>query len=103
MKMRSFKEFRSAGLLWLINRVIFHPRGYALAFHIDASGLLVGWSILGNGKEVYAFSEADDDEGFAATKRLFESLEAEQATPCSSSAPSPASDSAPSPISSTPP
>lgn len=50
-KVRSFAEFRDSGLLWLVNRVVFHPRGYALAFHFDDEGVVTGWSLLGNGSE----------------------------------------------------
>ena len=30
---RPLLELSEAGLLWLINRVVFHPRGIALALH----------------------------------------------------------------------
>lgn len=72
---RLLSEFREAGLLWLINRTVFHPRGYALAFKIDGhSGDIVGWNVQGDGSEVFGFSDEDDDESFADVKRFFESL-----------------------------
>ncbi|XVV35022.1 hypothetical protein ACQPXT_13640 [Streptomyces sp. CA-100214] len=43
---RRFAELRDSGLLWLINRVVFHPRGLALALHADEAGALYGWSLL---------------------------------------------------------
>ncbi|MGX1513979.1 hypothetical protein [Streptomyces collinus] len=43
---RRFSELRSTGLLWLINRVVFHPRGLALALHCDEGGQAYGWSLL---------------------------------------------------------
>lgn len=32
---RPFDDLRPSGLLWLINRVVFHPWGMALALHTD--------------------------------------------------------------------
>lgn len=43
---RPFAELRDSGLLWLINRVVFHPRGVALALHADETGRVYGWSLL---------------------------------------------------------
>ncbi|MGA5202746.1 hypothetical protein [Streptomyces variegatus] len=43
---RPFAELRPTGLLWLINRVVFHPRGLALALHADDTGHVYGWSLL---------------------------------------------------------
>ncbi|WP_328427850.1 hypothetical protein [Streptomyces sp. NBC_00443] len=43
---RRFSELRASGLLWLINRVVFHPRGLALAVHAYGNGELYGWSLL---------------------------------------------------------
>lgn len=61
------------GLLWAINRVLFHPRGYALTLVMDEEGQANGWFIQGDGSEVWGFEETVDDEKFAA----FESLLAE--------------------------
>jgi hypothetical protein len=47
---------------------LFHPRGFALAFHKDEKGEVTGWSIIGNGGEVWAFNDSDDDEGFVRFK-----------------------------------
>ena len=41
-----------SGVPWAINRYVYHPRGFALAFHFDESKKLVGWSLLGDGSEV---------------------------------------------------
>ncbi len=60
----SFAEFQAAGLLWLVNRVVFHPRGYALTFHLDENGEVEGWSMQGDGSEVWSFAKADDDDAF---------------------------------------
>lgn len=64
--MRKFSELSSSGILWLINRVVFHPRGFALALHFEDDGTAVGWSILRAPKagEVFVFTERQDDAGF---------------------------------------
>lgn len=66
---RPWSELRESGLLWLINRVVFHPRGYALGL-VQHDGDVVGWHLLGDGSEVWSF---DGDEGttFAAVQRTF--------------------------------
>jgi hypothetical protein len=56
---RPFRELRTTGLLWLINATTFHPRGYALALHLDENGDVTGWSILGDGSEPWYFSTAE--------------------------------------------
>lgn len=62
-----FTELRTSGLLWLINRVVFHPRGFALGLHHDHAGNPYGWSLLGDGTEVWAF-ESDEDTKFEAAQ-----------------------------------
>jgi hypothetical protein len=39
------------GLLWLINRVVFHPRGYSLGWDPDTKEFF----LLGNGTETFTF------------------------------------------------
>lgn len=60
----SINELRSTGLLWLINRVVFHPRGLALALTIADDGTIKGWSLLGDGTECWTMTEEMDDRGF---------------------------------------
>ncbi|MFF4900514.1 hypothetical protein [Streptomyces sp. NPDC001068] len=61
---RPFSELADAGLLWLINRVVFHPRGLALAMHCDDSGAAYGWSLLRNDEgEPWQFDVATDADG----------------------------------------
>ncbi len=67
---RPFDDMRATGLLWLINRVVFHPRGFALAFHV-ADGEVTGWSLLGDGAEVWRFVCDDEDKHFADVAALF--------------------------------
>lgn len=64
---RPFAELRESGLLWLINKVVFHPRGFALALSYEA-GELVGWKLLGEGSEPWQFGAEADDEGFVAAE-----------------------------------
>jgi len=67
---RPFVELSASGILWLINRVVFHPRGFALALHKDTeTGEVTGWSIRGHGDEVLVFTEPDDHKLFAAAER----------------------------------
>lgn len=58
-RLRPWEELREAGLLWLINRMVFHPLGWALA--IDSDGR--GWQLLGDGREVWSFA-GDEGEQF---------------------------------------
>ena len=81
---RPFSELRDTGLLWLFNRVVFHPRGYALAIHSDAErdGSALGWSIMGDGTEPWSmgaeptpeqrekYGALSEDELFALVKLL---------------------------------
>jgi hypothetical protein len=58
---RPFAELSDSGVLWAINRALFHPRGYALALHRDETGAATGWLLLGDGTEPW-FYEASVDE-----------------------------------------
>lgn len=69
-EIRPFSELRDSGLLWLMNRVVFHPRGWALAFHYDSNDVLVGWSLLGDGAEVWSMGIDGEDETFAKVQAL---------------------------------
>jgi hypothetical protein len=64
---RSFGELRSSGLLWLINRVVFHPRGFALALTMHGDEA-TGWKLLGDGSEVWRF-DGDEDDLFEQANR----------------------------------
>lgn len=69
---RELTELRSSGLLWYINKVCLHPRGYALALHVDDedNDIVTGWEILGNGTEPWQFIEEIDDECFPKFEQL---------------------------------
>lgn len=63
---RPFADLSSSGLLWLINRVVFHPRGLALALTFDEDGQALGWHLLGDGGEPFWFDPEDDKACYAA-------------------------------------
>ena len=56
-------ELINKGILWYINRVAFHPRGYALSLTKDNDSIL-GWNIIGDGTSIFAMSEEQDDNRF---------------------------------------
>jgi hypothetical protein len=64
---RPLDELRSSGLLWLINATVFHPRGLALALITNDAGMIVGWRLLGDGREPWQFNDGPGlDDLFAA-------------------------------------
>lgn len=63
---RPLEELSPSGLLWLINRTVFHPRGFALAL-VQRNGKVIGWNLLGDGSEVWRF-ETDEDVRFEAVE-----------------------------------
>lgn len=65
--------FRKNGLLWYINRVAFHPRGFALALDENEAGEITGWQLWyeANG-ETWCFTPEQDDESFAQFEALLE-------------------------------
>jgi hypothetical protein len=70
---RPLLELSDSGLLWLINRVAFHPRGVALALHEEGRGVL-GWSLIAAAEgEPFSFPEPVDNDGF---RRAEETLRA---------------------------
>ena len=64
-----FSELRPSGLLWLVNRAVFYPRGYALALVFDVDGVALGWHLQGDGSEPFWFSPEDDVDSFAAVEQ----------------------------------
>ena len=64
-------DLSATGLLWLINRVVFHPRGFALALKIDdATGEAVGWQLHGKATEPWTFEAAAEQEKYRAVEAL---------------------------------
>ncbi|GGQ48744.1 hypothetical protein [Streptomyces asoensis] len=57
-------ELSESGLLWLINRTVFHPRGLALALYQEGDEAL-GWKLLtAPSGEPFTFPETVDNDGF---------------------------------------
>lgn len=57
-------DLSESGLLWLINRVVFHPRGLALALH-ETGGEARGWELQAAAEgEPFVFPEAVDNTGY---------------------------------------
>lgn len=54
-------DLSTTGLLWLINRVVFHPRGFALALVAEADGTVTRWQILGDGRSIWWFDPKSED------------------------------------------
>lgn len=71
---RPFAQLSETGMLWLINRVAFHPRGFALGINYDGEGNVTGWSMLGDGEEVWSFSDDMDDAFFPKAEAFLNSL-----------------------------
>lgn len=63
-------DLHSTGILWYINRVAFHPRGFALAVSYDAAGMPT-WSLDGDGAEAWVFDEEIDDLCFERIEKTF--------------------------------
>lgn len=70
-----FRRLSEYGVLWLINRAVFHPRGFALSLvYSDEDGNTdpVGWRIEGDGSEVWTFAGFDEDEKMRAVEGLLD-------------------------------
>jgi hypothetical protein len=63
---RPWEDLRTAGILWLINAAVFHPRGFALGL-VRHERELVGWRLLGDGSEPWVFADSAV-EAFAAVE-----------------------------------
>lgn len=50
-------HIRESGLLWLINKSLMHPRGYALAYDDDTQQFFV----MGDGEEAWHFNTVNED------------------------------------------
>lgn len=69
-------DLRARGLLWYINRVAFHPRGFALALDVNDAGDVTGWQLWGNGDEPWAFVDVGEDDLFRALEALLAEVRA---------------------------
>lgn len=94
-----FASLQSTGLLWLINRVVFHPRGLALALCVnedEPGDPVVGWTLTGDGSELMAFESHADDCGYQKAEAFLNTRRA--GSPLRGRAPSPAPESTAAPI-----
>jgi hypothetical protein len=69
-------DISASGLLWYLNRVGLHPRGFALAGLYNAprgteDRHLIGFTLLGDGSEPWGFPDEVDDEYFARVEATF--------------------------------
>jgi hypothetical protein len=67
-----FARLSEYGVLWLLNKAVFHPRGFALSLiYEDGKNEPRGWSIEGDGSEVWSFGgDIDEEAKFAAVEDL---------------------------------
>jgi hypothetical protein len=66
-----FSRLSDLGVLWLINKTVFHPRGFALALsYEDGKDEPIGWTIQGDGSEVWSFDTDVDDVKFEKVEAL---------------------------------
>lgn len=61
-------DLRETGLLWLINRTVFHPRGFSLGM-MFFEGEFAGWVLEGDGREPWSFPVDDEAALFEAAQR----------------------------------
>jgi hypothetical protein len=67
---RPFGDLSDSGLLWLINRVVFHPRGFALQLaRRETDGEIIGWRLAGDGSELWRMD--GDEPEFDAAEATF--------------------------------
>ena len=64
-------DLSDSGMLWYLNRVAFHPQGFALAFIYEDDGTVSGWTLQGDGSEVWTFSNEVDDKYFSKAQEFF--------------------------------
>lgn len=64
---RPMEELGQSGLLWLINKTVFIPRGFVLSVQINDDKAM--WTLFGNGTQILSFGEADEDALLAAAEK----------------------------------
>jgi len=70
----TFNELEKSGLLWLINRIVFHPRGFVLGLIPDENGNIIGWTVVGEGKNPLVFNPEMDEMGFLTAETFLAKL-----------------------------
>jgi hypothetical protein len=56
---RPLIELQDSGLLWLINRTVFHPRGFSLGLGLDGNGNVICWKLYGDGSEPWTMDSPE--------------------------------------------
>lgn len=64
-------DWHDDGVLWLVNRVVFHPRGFAVG-HNQATD---DWVLFGDGSETWRFEGVGEDNLFDKVNALFRKAE----------------------------
>lgn len=65
VELQPLSELSDSGLLWLINRTVFHPHGLALALNQEEGGEITGWLLLAADEgEPFTFPTATDNDGY---------------------------------------
>jgi hypothetical protein len=71
---RPLYDMRETGVLWAINRVLFHPRGFSLALVVEpGTENVIGWLLTNHGDEIITFGPGDEDVEFAAFEAFLDS------------------------------
>lgn len=73
-KSEPMSTFRDAGLLWIINKQVFHPHGLALSLEFDDNGTVTAWSVWKD-NEPWGFTPEDDNESFNKLQEFLKELE----------------------------
>jgi YD repeat-containing protein len=68
---RPLETLSATGLLWLFNSEVLHPRGFALALAYNEAGLVVGWTMQGDGVAPMAFDAETNAEKSATVEAFF--------------------------------
>ena len=62
--LRPLAELSESGVLWLINRQVFHPGGMALALYVEGDEVL-GWKLIrAEPNEPFSFPDDVDIDGY---------------------------------------
>ncbi len=71
--MKNLTDFRNAGLVWAINKSLFHPYGFSMEVKFnDKTGEIVGWDITGDGSKPFFYSQEIEKAGFAKFSKFIE-------------------------------
>jgi len=98
-----FEALREHQVLWAINRVLFHPRGFALGLSypddVSREDIMahkvepIGWVLLGDGSESWHYAESVDEDSALRTFEAF--LDSQRVEEITHRCPSPGSDTMP--------